>query len=250
MAAAQQEHSATAATPPPFQLIGVPFVKDGDRLDGGDFTVMIQQEQYADALFVFNGNVEDDMALPPSRGGGSAVIRPYMTNEAGMRAASIPTGWSTGIAFADIDDQTKMVIDLALERICTVVHVRKYQRVLFPCDPDDTTCIGTAIFSLPPRVLKHINSGLQSLRRRYTVRVRENLLMNLVHIRYMHRFVKGRIESETQKLRTQRARALETDPFKRHGGALVAPVGLYKRTRDAIGSSSSDPSPMLKFLKR
>jgi hypothetical protein len=78
------------------ELVGSVFA---GRDNPGDFTWMITQPAYADALFIFNDNEEEFRAHEGHasgsgrchRGGGNAAIRPYQCQEP-QRATGIPTG--------------------------------------------------------------------------------------------------------------------------------------------------------------
>jgi hypothetical protein len=95
------------------EVIGSIFKGSGQK---GDFGWMIEQPEYAEALFVFNDNEEQfrEQRKDPSSpfgctpGGGNAVIRPYQCEEP-PRAAGIPTGVQ-GIGYAELTDQVKYVL--------------------------------------------------------------------------------------------------------------------------------------------
>ena len=144
-------------------VLGVPFVKGGDALDGGDFQVMILLPQFEDALFIYNGNIEDDWLKDFPKGAGSAAIRPFADIHKDWRSAGVPTGWAAGVSFKALDDQVKQAIDLSIHHILNVIDARSYTRVLFACDPDDHDCIGMQTFNLPREVVKYVSARIIGL---------------------------------------------------------------------------------------
>ena len=59
------------------KVLGIPFKKYMTSVDGGDFELMIQMDEFKDVLFIFNGNQKCDSNAKPTPGGGSAIIRPF-----------------------------------------------------------------------------------------------------------------------------------------------------------------------------
>ena len=136
----------------------------------GDFRVMICQREFRDAIFVFNGNVRDDLTVPYIVGGGSAVIRPHQQD---LRACGVPTGWAPGHAFKTLDDMAKMAIDDAFARLAAMVRARAKMlnakrgdnsspvRIIYPSSKDGKT-IGVHIFahSIGQDVVQYISHRL------------------------------------------------------------------------------------------
>lgn len=194
-----------ACTHPPImediQVLGVPYVKGECDADGGDFNVMIQSEEYADTLFLFNGNVEMDLDPSPQHGSGSAVIRPWSRPDF-ARAASIPTGWMGGRAFTQFDGSVKMCIDMAFEKIVAIVREKNYTRIFFPCvSLEDRKSIGTSIFhdTIDPRVLVYVNNWIKHLHTRLqNPEVTPACVLNKVMS-----WTKSHIEAERRRPHTQ-----------------------------------------------
>ncbi|BFM40763.1 hypothetical protein [Synechocystis sp. LKSZ1] len=134
----------------------------------GDFSWMIEQPEYQDALFIFNDNEEQflahqqdpDSSLGCARGGGNAVIRPYQC-QAPPRATGIPTG-SQGQGYSCLTTSHQQVIDQALEVIRSLVATGRYQRVIYSADPSGQT-LGTGIFQVAEEVKAYIVAQLQQL---------------------------------------------------------------------------------------
>jgi len=133
----------------------------------GDFAWMIEQPEYADALFVFNDNEGEFRAHQRHgagarqcrAGGGNAVIRPYQCQDP-PRAAGIPTGDHGG--YPRLTDDARGAIDDALAAITTLLAAGRYQRVIYSA-ADDSGALGTGIFDVGDDVKRYIVSGLRAL---------------------------------------------------------------------------------------
>lgn len=145
-------------------IVGVPFVKEGMHLDGGDFDLMITMSEYNNTLFLFNGNVMDDLNPKARHGAGSACIRPYSTSII-ARACGIPTGWMPGRPFERMESLVAMAIDDAITRAANMINLAGYTRVVFPADSTDTMRLGTSVFGdmVGDDVLEYIEKRIQTL---------------------------------------------------------------------------------------
>lgn len=163
--------------PPPRSLVllGVSFY--GKNKDG-DYKWMIQQPKYKNALFIICENFLDMLSDDQAGGGGTACLRPYTMRGMGegkmYRAAGIPTGWSTETqGFPCLDKHyTKLAIDLAFERLVLILEKQTdIDTVIYSCDADDHTIIGTNIFkdTIGRDVVKYISKSLHSLPGRLNV---------------------------------------------------------------------------------
>jgi hypothetical protein len=145
------------------ELIGSVFAGGGKP---GDFTWMITQPEYADALFIFNDNQEEFRAhqrhAPGSgrchRGGGNAAVRPFQCQEP-QRAAGIPTG-ASGQGYQRLDDDVRAVIDEALAAVHALLDTNRYSRVIYSA-ADRSGDLGTGIFSVGDDVRAYIVEGLR-----------------------------------------------------------------------------------------
>lgn len=203
---------------------GVPYVKGGCSLaTGGDFCTMITDPFFDDTLFVFNDNVQDGAEhTNPMPGSGSANIRPYTTEAKGRRAVGVPTGWMAGVPFVSLDDQAKMCIDMAFERINTVLSLSTYTRVAFPCDPDDRSRIGAATFSLPEDVVSYISRKLSKIPRRAAFD--EIMPLRLIDLFAPH-WVSNRLRAElTRRQEEHRRRRLAATPSLSQFQVAVPPL--------------------------
>lgn len=140
------------------------FVRKG--IDG-DFEYMIHQKEYQDALIIYMDNVQDSLSQEQKKGGGSAIIRPFnIKNDMTMvpRSVGVPTGWSVctgGFQYLDISE--KKIIDLAFERIKTIlIQYSSLKRIIFPGNPEGG--IGSDIFTPSQKVKDYINFKLAELK--------------------------------------------------------------------------------------
>ena len=113
----------------------------------GDFEYMIKDSHHGRSLFLIFENIYD-MLEKDVAGGGTAVLRPWCFPQAKTpRAAGVPTGWTAAGGFPDLTKQVQYAIDLAFERIHTLLHTYNFNRVVYSCDAEDASKIGTGIFS-------------------------------------------------------------------------------------------------------
>jgi hypothetical protein len=133
----------------------------------GDFTWMIEQRDYADALFVFNDNEEQFRAHRQDpddprgcvRGGGNAAIRPYQCVEP-VRAAGIPTGVNRR-GYQQLSDSVREVIDEAVAGIRGLLASGLYVRTFYSADA--TGNLGSGIFVIGDDVKTYIVEQLWAL---------------------------------------------------------------------------------------
>ena len=133
----------------------------------GDFAWMIEQPEYADALFIFNDNESEFRAHQGHPAGarrchagrGNAVVRPYQCEDP-PRAAGIPTGDAGG--YSRLTDGARAAIDDALAAIRALVASGRYQRVIYSA-ADDSGALGTGIFVVADDVKRYIVDGLRAL---------------------------------------------------------------------------------------
>jgi hypothetical protein len=134
----------------------------------GDFGWMIRQQEYADALFVFNDNEEQfrahrddpDGAFGCAAGGGNAIIRPYQCKNP-PQAIGIPTG-SNGRGYTALTADVRQTIDDAIGTIQELIATGRYQR-LFYSAANAAGDLGTGIFQVHPDVKHHIAERLKTL---------------------------------------------------------------------------------------
>lgn len=132
----------------------------------GDFTWMIEQPEYADALFVFNDNesqFRDHRLHPPGAqaclpGGGNAAIRPYQCRIP-RRAAGIPTGAAGG--YGGLTPHVASVIDEAVGVVAEVAAEEGYRRIIYSA-ADETGALGTGIFDVGEDVKQYIVRRLRA----------------------------------------------------------------------------------------
>ena len=130
----------------------------------GDFSWMIEQPQYARALFVFNDNETQFRAFHAgkreglSAGGGNAAIRPYQGHSP-QRAAGIPTGDHGEGGYIALSPHVKNVIDQAVAHIATLLRTGDYDQLIFSYDATKQT-LGTGIFEVAREVTDYIMNAM------------------------------------------------------------------------------------------
>ena len=130
-----------------------PIVFRGKGVDG-DFDWMRNQAAHANTLFIIMENFIDSIREDAEAGGGTAILRPLCLyhqpdSTAPVRAAGVPTGWSTETqGFSRMDNDVKHAIDLAFERIVIMLDstLKHINQIIFSTDKDAIGMIGTGIF--------------------------------------------------------------------------------------------------------
>ena len=129
----------------------------------GDYLWMIDQPEFARALFIFNDNEEQFDAYVAGEangftaGGGNAAIRP-LRKHSPPRAAGVPTG-KHGRGYSALDATTKSKIDEALAVIHALLKTGDYDQIVVSKDKDDDT-LGTGIFEVAREVRDYIYQQL------------------------------------------------------------------------------------------
>lgn len=156
------------------EVIGVQFSGPGEF---GDFTWMIEQDAYGDALFVFNDNEEQLLAFLASRedpaderaraygcqdGGGNARIRHYRCADP-PRAAGVPTGRITkGGGYPELTPDVTRVLDEALAEIRRLLATGRYERIFYSA-ANEQGDLGHGIFEIGEDVKRYIVAELRKL---------------------------------------------------------------------------------------
>ena len=133
----------------------------------GDFGWMIEQDEYEDALFVFNDNEEQFLehvrdassTFGCVAGGGNAVIRPYQCRRP-PRASGIPTG-ANGAGYSHLTEEVKAHVDLAVSRIRELLNTGRYRRLFFSAEESGE--LGTGIFEVDDAVKQYITKSIATL---------------------------------------------------------------------------------------
>jgi len=129
----------------------------------GDYRWMINQPEFARALFIFNDNEEQFDAYIAGEasgftaGGGNAAIRP-LRKLLPPRAAGVPTG-NHGHGYSVLDMPTKAKIDEALAVIAALLKTGDYDQIVVSTNKDGDT-LGTGIYEVAPEVRDYIFSQL------------------------------------------------------------------------------------------
>lgn len=154
-------------------MVNVIGIKFTGRHAHGDFSYMISQPQYNDALFIYNDNVESYQNHNfTQKGAGNAVIRPFRFTKP-PRAMPIPTGFRPSVGkakgfdnpqpggFQMLDENVKRIIDEAIDEIRYVITTYNYQRVFYSVGDDGL--IGTSIFHVNDDVRRYITDSLMTI---------------------------------------------------------------------------------------
>ena len=151
------------------RLVPSVFHKGGEE---GDFSWMLRQPAYDDALFIYNDNASQsaaylkqvaDGSVDPSStacrpGAGNGAIRPYQCEDP-PRAAGVPTGPD----FDGLADE-KRAIDDALEYVRTLLATGRYRQVIYSADSaNDPGRLGHGTFAVPDDVLTYIPAQLKEI---------------------------------------------------------------------------------------
>jgi len=117
----------------------------------GDYLWMINQPEFARALFIFNDNEEqfDDYvagrAVGFTAGGGNAAVRQFRKHLP-PRSAGVPTG-KRGRGYSALDATTKSKIDEALAVISALLKTGNYDQIVVSKSKDGDT-LGTGIYEV------------------------------------------------------------------------------------------------------
>jgi len=131
----------------------------------GDFSWMIEQPEFADALFIFNDNESQfraHQANPRSEfgcavGGGNAIIRPYQCTNP-PRSAGVPTG--DGGGYRQLTAEVKAVIDESIVAIETLLETGRYRRVFYSATNSEGE-LGSGTFEIGADVKAYIIAELR-----------------------------------------------------------------------------------------
>jgi hypothetical protein len=146
------------------EVVGLTFVGRGLY---GDFSWMIEQDQYKDSLFIFNDNEGQYIAhrdnpgetegIGCAPGAGNSVIRPYQCCVP-PRSAGIPTGPN----YESLKPNVKAIIDDAIKRVKDIVATQGYSRVFYSAANANGE-LGTGIFHVGEAVKSYIVRQLKSI---------------------------------------------------------------------------------------
>jgi len=140
------------------QVIGISFKGPYQE---GDFTWMIEQEQYRACLFIFNDNeMHHNTNI---KGGGNAAVRPYNKHNMQLkmpRSAGIPTG--TVVGYSVLTASVKGCIDSSIEEIKDLLRTHSYEAIYYSID-SKTSKLGTGIFRVGQDVIDYIDQQINGL---------------------------------------------------------------------------------------
>ena len=129
----------------------------------GDYLWMIDQPEFARALFIFNDNEEQFDAFVAGKAsgftvwGGNATVRP-LRKLVPPRAAGVPTG-KHGCGYSAFDTSTRAKIDEALAVVDALLNTGNYDKIVVSTSKDGDT-LGTGIFEVALEVRDYIFSQL------------------------------------------------------------------------------------------
>lgn len=140
-------------------IVASKFITKGQP---GDFSWMIQQDIYKDALFIFNDNIESINSY--KRGNGNAWIRAHTINNPEKirpQAANLPVASIRRGGFTALDTKTQDYIDTAIQRIQTIIDNHEYETIYFAAANDNK--IATNNYTVASSVRDYITSAINSL---------------------------------------------------------------------------------------
>ena len=145
------------------EIIGSHYIP-GDNTT--NFSLMINEPQYKNTLFIFNDNVLDH--LTNNSGGGNAYIRKYnrhRTDGKNPQSAGISTGLSSAQGgFRSLDDKIKEIINNEIQEIKELISQYRYDKIIWSQNKY-TGQIGADIFkdTMGQDVIKYITEQIISL---------------------------------------------------------------------------------------
>jgi hypothetical protein len=185
----------------------VPCVYDRKTGDG-NFKDMINGGEYDDALFLYNENCQDMYDLDDDTpGAGTAVIRPYSwlyNNDKPLQVLGIPTGVSSALrGFKVLNQDTKQAIKLSFQRIIVLVRRSPHiKRIIYSADSNDTTLLGTSVFSVDEKVLRFISRSIWKLPEILVNEEYSPLSLEEIRVKELELMV-GFLKEDTLNLRSQ-----------------------------------------------
>lgn len=128
----------------------------------GDFSWMVNQEEYKNSLFIFNDNIE--CHFRDNAGSGNAIMRKYnrYSKLEIPRSAGIPTGSLSKDGFTELNDEVKFIVKASIQEIKDLISKYKYDTIYFSKDKNKDL-LGTAIFEVNEDVLKYITKKIKKL---------------------------------------------------------------------------------------
>lgn len=151
---------------PHCQLQGI--VYDRSNPHNTNFSKMIQQPRYENALFIFNDNEDDYLNTSCKKGSGNAAIRPYQCDRVHQpRAIGIPTGAKRNISKGRFRNRgynvnrprDKRHIDSAINKVKRRLSKGTYSKVFYSTDKKGD--LGTNIFRVDPETKSYIKNKLK-----------------------------------------------------------------------------------------
>jgi nitrous oxidase accessory protein NosD len=141
------------------KVIGISYEGSGKL---GDFSWMVNQEEYKNSLFIFNDNIECHFQY--NAGSGNAIMRKYnrYSNLEIPKSAGIPTGSLTKNGFTELSDEVKYIINSSIQEIKDLISKYNYDTIYYSKDKDKDL-IGTSIFKVNENVLKYITKNIKEL---------------------------------------------------------------------------------------
>jgi hypothetical protein len=131
----------------------------------GDFSWMITQPEYNNALFIFNDNEDAFLKHSCERGAGNAIIRPYQCQKH-PKATGIPTGiyipGVTNAGYTSLSPRVKQVIDQSINRIRILLDTYRYTHIIYSAAGRHGG-LGTGIFKVGNDVKTYIIKQLRGL---------------------------------------------------------------------------------------
>mgnify|MGYP001281823348 CR=1 FL=1 len=158
------------------QIRGIPFRKKGEI---GDYSHDVKTMQ--STLFLINENFLDKTDTELVKGSGTACLRSKTPRFSDSPcAAGVTTGWSKNTGgFKKLDPWVKYAIDLDFDRICLMIEKYKFKTVVFSCDSNDVSMLGSNIFKVHPSVKEYISVKIWGINDQ--LKIPSKMTLNKVH---------------------------------------------------------------------
>ena len=144
------------------QINSIVFTKLGKF---GDFNHMICSNNYNNALFIYNDNVESYLSKSYKKGAGNAIIRQYNKYNLQLdkpHSAGIPTGTLEDGGFDELTNDNKLIIDSCITDIENIIKEYNLTELYYSTN-DLSGIIGQSIFEVDDNVRSYITNEIHKL---------------------------------------------------------------------------------------
>ena len=140
-----------------------------------DMSVMIGQEKYTNALFIFNDNIHEYFSKTCSAGGGNACLRPYKVGCGTEVENDLKRSWGipTGPGFRQMTKRIKIIIDYVMNDIRQILIKYKFTKIVYSAESsrgkrgrqtkEGYYLLGSGIFHIGDDVKEYITKAIYTL---------------------------------------------------------------------------------------